>query len=78
MKILIVDTSNGREIFEVNPNDKIKNLKEMIASKKGINSDINLHFNGEILEEESLISDYDIEENSNIIYLGNFEAGIYF
>lgn len=78
MKILIVDTSNGREIFEVNANDKIKKLKEMIANKKGINTNINLHFNGEILEEENLISDYDIEENSNIIYLGNFEAGNYF
>jgi len=76
MKVLIVDTSNDREIFEVNPSDKVKQLKEMIANRKGINNNISLHFNGEILEDENLISDYDVEENSNIIYLGNFEAGI--
>ena len=76
MKVLIVDTSNDREIFEVNPSDKVKQLKEMIANRKGINNNINLHFNGEILEDENLISDYDVEENSHIIYLGNFEAGI--
>lgn len=79
MKILIVDSSNGREILEVNENDNIKKLKEMICNKKGINTDITLHFNGVILEEEdSLIKDYDIEENANIIYVGNFEAGIHF
>lgn len=76
MKVLIVDTSNDREIFEVNPSDKVKQLKEIIANRKGINNNISLHFNGEILEDENLISDYDVEENSNIIYLGNFEAGI--
>lgn len=78
MKILLVDSSNYREIFEVNANDKIKTLKEMICNKKGINTDITLHFNGDILEEDNLISDYDIEENANIIYVGNFEAGINF
>ena len=44
MKVLIVDTSNDREIFEVNPSDKVKQLKEMIANRKGINNN-KLKFN---------------------------------
>jgi len=78
MKILIVDTSNEREIFDVNKNDKVQKLKEMIASRKGINGDITLHYNGDILEEENTIEDYDIIEKDTVIYLGKFEAGIYF
>lgn len=77
MKVLIVDTSNEREIFEINKTDKVQILKEKIASKKGINGDITLHINGEILEENQTIEDCEIEENDTIIYLGKFSAGIY-
>jgi hypothetical protein len=76
MKILIVDTSNQREIFEIDEYDKVKVLKEKIQNKKGINDDIILHFNGEIIDEEETIHDYDIKENETIIYLGKFRAGI--
>ena len=76
MKILIVDTSNQREIFEIDEYDKVKVLKEKIHNKKGINGDITLHFNGDIIDEEETIHDYDIQENDVIIYLGKFRAGI--
>jgi len=76
MKILIVDTSNQRETFEINEYDKVKVLKEKIHSKKGLNDDITLHFNGDIIDEEKTIHDYDIQENDVIIYLGKFRAGI--
>ena len=78
MKVLIVDTSNQREIFEINENDKVQKLKELIANKKGINQDITLHYNGEILSEEETIGSYDLSENDTIIYLGKFEAGYIF
>ena len=76
MKILIVDTSNQRETFEINANDKVKALKEKIHNKKGLNDDIILHYNGDIIEEEKTIQEYDIQENDVIIYLGKFRAGI--
>jgi hypothetical protein len=76
MKILIVDTSNKRETFEINKDDKVKVLKEKIHNKKGLNGDITLHFNGDIIDEEKAINDYDIQENDVIIYLGKFRAGI--
>jgi hypothetical protein len=76
MKILIVDTLNQRETFEINANDKVKVLKEKIHNKKGLNDDITLHYNGDIIEEEKTIQEYDIQENDVIIYLGKFRAGI--
>ena len=78
MKIIIVDSSNEREVLEINENEKIEKLREMIASKKGINTELKLHFNGELLEDENTISDYDISENDVIFYVGIFEAGLYF
>ena len=67
MKILIVDTSNKRETFEINEYHRVKVLKEKIHNKKGINEDITLHFNREIIDEEKTIHDYDIQENDVII-----------
>lgn len=75
MKILIIDSTNKREIIEVNENDDVSVLIDTLKKKKGINTDVVLHFDGEILEENNKISDYDIEENSAIIYIGNFRGG---
>lgn len=77
MKIMIIDSTNKREMIDINENDSISKLKELIKIKKGINTDdIVLHFNGEILELNQKISDYDIENNSQIIYTGKFRGGI--
>jgi hypothetical protein len=34
-----------------------------------------LAFNGNVLEDDSIIEDYDIQENDVITYLGEFLAG---
>ena len=69
MKIMIIDSTNKREMIDINENDSISKLKELIKIKKGINTDdIVLHFNGEILEVNQKISDYDIENNSQIYW----------
>ena len=60
-------------MIDINENDTKSKLKELIKIKKGINTDnIVLHFNEEILEINQKISDYDIENNSQIIYIGKF------
>lgn len=75
MKILIVDSTNKRERIEVNENDYVSDLVETLKAKKGINSDIILHFNGEVLETNQKISECEIEEESVIIYMGKFRGG---
>lgn len=75
MRVVIVDSTNNKEIIEINENDTIKSVVEKIKSKKGINSDIILHVNGSVLEEQDKVGDYDIEENTCIVYMGNFRGG---
>lgn len=76
MKILVADSQNKREMIEINENESIENLKEKIKVKMGINTDIILHYNGEILEENQLVSDCDLEENCVIVFMGKFRGGI--
>lgn len=75
MKVFIVDTSNKKEFININKSDYIKDIKEKIKIKKGINTDIYLHVNGIILEDNNQVNDYDIEENNCIIYTGTFRGG---
>jgi hypothetical protein len=69
MTILIVDTSNQRETFEINEYDKVKVPKEKIHNKKRLNADITFNFNRNIIDEEKAIYDSDIQENDVIITL---------
>lgn len=75
MKILIVDSKNRRERIDVNANGYVKEIFDTVKEKMGINSDIVLHYNGEILEENQKISDLDLEEESVIVYMGTFRGG---
>lgn len=76
MKILIIDSTNRRVVIEINENATIGELKGKLKEKKKINSDIVLHYNGEILEENETIANYEIEDNSTIVYIGQFKGGI--
>jgi hypothetical protein len=75
MRILIMDTAGKREFIEVNQNDKVKDFKEKLANKKGINTDIKLHFNGDFLEDDKEISEYEIQEDEPVIYVHQFRGG---
>jgi hypothetical protein len=75
MKILIVDSKNRRERIDVNGSGYVKEIFETLKNKMGINIDIVLHFNGEILEENQKISELDLEEESVIVYMGTFRGG---
>ena len=76
MRLLLVDSENKREIIEINKNAYVSELVEKLRIQKGINGDIYLHFGGEILDENELISTYDIVENAQIIYMGVFRGGV--
>ena len=75
MKIIISDSKNIQQSIEISQSEKIGDLKEKIKIIKGINSDIILHCNGEILEEDKTVDYYEIEENNVIVYMGTFRAG---
>jgi hypothetical protein len=75
MRILIMDTSGKSEYIEVNENETVKDLKDKLANKKGINSEIKLHYGGEILNDNDIISSLDIMENDTVLYLLAFRGG---
>jgi len=69
-KLLIIDSRNCiKSIIFIVLSATVTQLKEEIKKQNNINDDIMLHFNGEILEDSDLLSDYDIENDSNIIYI---------
>ena len=75
MKILIMDTSGKSEYIEVNADETVKNLKEKLANKKGINTEIKLHYCGQILNDNDKISSLDIMEDDPVLYLLSFRGG---
>jgi len=75
MKILIMDTSGKSEYIEVNENETVKNLKEKLANKKGINTEIKLHYGGQILNDNDKISSCDIMQDDPVLYLLSFRGG---
>ncbi len=72
MKLLIVNVHNCRKSININESVTVTQLKEEINKQNNIKDDISLHFNEEILEDTNHLSDYDIENESNVIYLGTF------
>lgn len=79
MKILVKDSTNRRKIIEVGQNEKIKDVKLKLKEKMGINNtNFLLHYNGNILDDdEATVSDYDIADLGNIIYVGQFKGGMH-
>ena len=75
MKILIVDSKNKRERIDINANGYVKDIVETLKVKMGINNDIILHYNGEILEENQSIQDLELEEESVLVFMGKFRGG---
>ena len=75
MKILIMDTSGKSEYIEVNENETVKTVKEKLANKRGINTEIKLHYGGQILNDDDIISSLDIMEDDPVLYLLAFRGG---
>lgn len=75
MRVLIMDTSGKSEYIEVNENETVKNVKDKLANKKGINSEIKLHYGGQILNDNDKISSLDIMEDDPVLYLLAFRGG---
>ena len=76
----------GLKIFYRNPIGNLRSmeviypcsvldLKKQIKNQEGLKEDIELLFNGIILEDSQLLSDVYIRDGDTIDYIGNFRAG---
>ena len=79
MRVIIIDSKFKEVAIDIDENNTIKEVKQKIINTlKMTHKEIMLAFNGESLEDDKLVSDYEIELNSKIVYLGKFIAGIYY
>ena len=75
MKVIIVDSKNNESAINIMESDSVAELKNQIKIKNKINGDIELLFNGQILNDNDYMYDAGICEGSSINYLGVFKAG---
>lgn len=75
MKVIIVDSKNNQNAINIMESDTILELKNQIKKKNKITGDIELLFNGQIIQDNDNLFDLGISDGSQINYLGVFKAG---
>lgn len=75
MKVIIIDSKNNQSAINIMESETVLELKNQIRGKNKINGDIELLFNGVILNDNDYMYDLGISEGSTINYLGIFKAG---
>ena len=77
MKLFIRDSQGKSNPINIMESDSVEELKKQIKRKNNINGEIELVFNGIMLEDSQNLSDLDIKDGNTIDYLGQFSAGLY-
>jgi hypothetical protein len=75
MKLYIRDSKNETKTIFIMESDSVATLKNEIKNKFGITTNIELIFNGNILQENDQLSDLGITDEQTIEFQGQFTAG---
>ena len=78
MKIHVIDSKNEVCTIEgINLDSKVEDLKKILIKKKRITTgNINIIWNGSIMEDKDTLESYDLQDDCTIIYLGEYPAGL--
>lgn len=76
MKLLIVDSKNVSKPINIMESETVSELKEQIKLKNKINGNIELLFNGTILNDTDNLAELEIKDGMTINYLGVYNAGL--
>ena len=76
MKLFIRDSQGKSNPINIMESDSVEELKKQIKNKNKINGEIELVFNGIMLEDSQSLSELDIKDGNTIDYLGQFSAGL--
>lgn len=76
MKIVIRDSKGKYNTITISDTKQVSDLKKKIATEYKTSNNIELIFNGMILENNYTLRELDIEDGNTIDYLGVFLAGI--
>ena len=74
-RIYISDSENNKIKIVVEKTFKIRKVKEIIKILESIKEEIELLYNGIILNDDETIEDYDINPDNTICYVSEFKAG---
>ena len=74
-RIFVADTKNNRSILAVEKTYEISKIKEIIKITQSIQGDIQIIFNGMILEDSNTLEDYDIRPDDILCFYSEFLAG---
>jgi hypothetical protein len=77
MKLFIIDSQNVSKSINVMESDTVANLKKEIKKKNNIVGDIELVFDGDILNDNDSLDMLEIKDGMSINYLGVYNAGIF-
>ncbi len=75
MKLIIQDSRDQREFIFAQESWSVELLKNEIKKKYNITGDIELVYNGNILEDTDSLLAKDIKDGKTINFLGRFDAG---
>lgn len=75
MKIYIVDSKNQRKPITLMESDYVSEIKKQMKKLYNMNEEVELLYNGTILNDTDNLADLDIIEGALINYLGIFKAG---
>ncbi len=76
MKIVIRDSKGKYNTITISDTEQVSDLKKKIETEYKTSNNIELIFNGMILENNYTLRELDIEDGNTIDYLGVFLAGI--
>lgn len=76
MKLFIRDSQGKSNPINIMESDSVEELKKQIKNKNKIDGEIELVFNGIMLEDSQSLSELDIKDGNTIDYLGQFSAGL--
>ena len=76
MKIVIRDSKGKYNTITISDTEQVSDLKKKIETEYKTSNNIELIFNGMILEGDYTLRELDIEDGNTIDYLGVFLAGI--
>jgi hypothetical protein len=76
MRVFIIDSKNNSTPINIMESDSVSELKKQIKIKNKISDNIELLFNGNILNDNDNLADLEIVEGATINYLGIFKAGL--
>lgn len=75
MKLFTVNSKNETGTIFIMESDSISGLKDEIKKKYGISNDVEILYNGQILEDNQKISEVPINNEETIQFNEIFKAG---